>query len=64
MLIYIPEVNKRGKLNNIAEKLCFNGYSLQTKGYRLFDNIFAHRDVIFNESDFNIALAKQKALMK
>ena len=34
---YIPEVNKKGKLSNKAEKLCFIGYSLQTKGYRLID---------------------------
>ena len=53
---YIPEVNKKGKLSNKAEKLCFIGYSLQTKGYRLFDEstskVLVHRDVIFNESDF------------
>ena len=34
---YIPEVNKKGKLSNKAEKLRFIGYSSQTKGCRLID---------------------------
>ena len=53
---YIPEVSKKGKLSNKAEKLRFIGYSLQTKGYRLIDEstskVLVRRDVIFNESDF------------
>ena len=36
---YIPEVNKRETLSNKAEKLRFNEYSLQTKGYRLSSKI-------------------------
>ena len=54
---YIPEVNKKGKLSNKAEKLRFIGYSSQTKGYRLIDEstskVLIRRDVIFNESDFH-----------
>ena len=54
---YIPEVNKKGKLSNKAEKLRFIGYSSQTKGYRLIDEstskVLVCRDVIFNESDFH-----------
>ena len=61
---YIPEVNKRGKLSNKAEKLRFIGYSLQTKGYHLFDKgtskILVCRDVIFNESDFKYGSSKTK----
>ena len=53
---YIPEVSKKGKLSNKAEKLRFIGYSLQTKGYRLIDEstskVLIRRDVIFNESNF------------
>ena len=53
---YIPEVKKKGKLSNKAEKLRFIGYSSQTKGYRLIDEstskVLVRRDVIFNESDF------------
>ena len=48
---YIPEVNKKGKLSNKAEKLRFIGYSSQTKGYRLIDEstskVLVRRDVIF-----------------
>ena len=61
---YIPEVNKRGKLSSKAEKLRFIGYSLQTKGYRLFDErtskFLVRRDVIFNESDFKYGSNKTK----
>ena len=61
---YIPEVNKKGKLSNKAEKLCFIGYSLQTKGYRLIDEstskVLVRRDVIFNESDFQYDSSKTK----
>ena len=39
-----------------AEKLHFFGYSLQAKGYHLIDEnmpkVIIHRDIIFNESDF------------
>ena len=61
---YIPEVNKRGKLSNKVEKLCFIGNSLQTKGYRLFDErtskILVCRDVIFNKSDLKYGSSKTK----
>ena len=54
---YIAEVNKKGKLSNKAEKLCFIGYSSQTKGYCLIDKstskVLVHQDVIFNECDFH-----------
>ena len=65
---YIPEVNKKGKLSNKAEKLRFIGYSSQTKGYRLIDKstskVLVHRDVIFNKSDFHYDPGKQKLLME
>ena len=36
--------------------MCFVGYSLTSKGYRLFDEtkrkVFVQRDVTFNEKDF------------
>ena len=61
---YIPEVNKKGKLSNKAEKLRFIGYSLQTKGYRLIDEstskVLVRRDVICNESDFQYDSSKTK----
>ena len=61
---YIPEVNKKGKLSNKAEKLRFIGYSLQTKGYRLIDEstskALVRRDVICNESDFQYDSSKTK----
>ena len=61
---YIPEVNKKGKLSNKAEKLRFIGYSLQTKGYGLIDEstlkVLGRRDVIFNESDFQCDSSKTK----
>ena len=54
---YIPEVNKKGKVSNKAEKLRFIGYSSQIKGYRLIDKstpkVLVRQDVIFNESDFH-----------
>ena len=54
---YIPEVNKKGKLSNKAEKLRFIGYSSQPKGYRLIDEstskVLVRPDVIFNEYDFH-----------
>ena len=61
---YIPEVNKKGKLSNKAEKRHFIGYSLQTKVYRLIDEsiskVLVRRDVIFNESDFQYDSSKTK----
>ena len=61
---YIPEVNKKGKLSNKAEKLRFIGYSLQTKGYCLIDEstskVLVRRDVICNESDFQYDSSKTK----
>jgi len=49
-------VNRKGKLSKKAEKLCFIGYSLQTKGYQPVDEntskVVIRIDVIFNESDF------------
>ena len=63
---YIPEVNKKGKLSNKAEKLRFIGYSLQTKGYRLIDEstskVLVRRDVICNESDFQYDSSKTKVI--
>ena len=65
---YIPEVNKKGKLSNKAEKLRFIGYSSQTKGYYLIDEstskVVVRQDVIFNESNFIMTLVKQKLLME
>ena len=53
---YIPEANRKDKLGKKAEKLCFVGYSLHTKGYRLISDdtgkIVVHLGVIFYESDF------------
>ena len=61
---YIPEVNKKGKLSNKAEKLRFIGYGLQTKGYHLIDEstskVLVRRDVICNESDFQYDSSKTK----
>ena len=61
---YIPEVKKKGKLSNKAEKLRFIGYSLQTKRYRLIDEstskVLVRRDVICNESDFQYDSSKTK----
>ena len=53
---YMPDANRKGKLSKTAEKLCFIGNSLQTKGYCLIDEnmskIIIRWDIIFNESDF------------
>ena len=47
---------ERRKLDMKAEKLRFAGYSLQSKGYRLYNEetgqILIRRDIVFNESDF------------
>ena len=52
----MADAYRKGKLNKKAEKLCFVGYSLQTKGCRLFDEntskVVVCRDVIFDESVF------------
>lgn len=54
---HIPD-SQRNKLNNKAQKLRFVGYSTSSKGYRLLNEkttkVIISRDVIFNESDFNI----------
>ena len=44
------------KLDTKSKKMRFVGYSLTSKGYRLFDEtnqkLYIRRDVEFNESDF------------
>ena len=53
--VHIPD-DERRKLNKKVEKMRFVGYSLTSKGYRLFDEtkrkIFIRKDVEFNEDDF------------
>ena len=53
--VHIPD-DERRKLDKKAEKMRFVGYSLTSKGYRLFDEterkIFIRKDVEFNEDDF------------
>ena len=50
-----------------AEKLRFVGYCKNSKGYRLFDEttqtIKKRRDVMFNESAFNLDKAETKQLV-
>ena len=62
---HIPD-QERKKLDQKAEKLRFVGYSLQSKGYRLYDDtthkIKIRRNVTFNESDYK--LKKDVALQK
>ena len=66
---YIPEVNKRGKLSNKAEKLRFIGYSLQTQK-DIACLMKEHPRFLFVRMLFSInlilsmALKKQKALIK
>jgi len=52
---WIPD-NKRTKLQSKTVKLRFVGYSLTSKGYRLFDDethkTVVRRDVAFNEDEF------------
>ena len=52
---HIPDA-QRHKLDKKSEKLRFVGYSIQSKGYRLFDEkshkVVIRRDVAFNETDF------------
>ena len=47
---------QRQKLDKKSEKLQFVGYSIRSKGYRLFDEksqkVVIRQDVIFNETDF------------
>ena len=61
----IPD-QERNKLDQKAEKMRFVGYSLQSKGYRLYDDtthkIKIRRNVTFNESDYK--LEKDVALQK
>ena len=54
---YVHSTERR-KLDEKAEKLRFVGYSKKSKGYRLLNEetrqLVTRRDVIFNETDFNI----------
>ena len=47
---------ERRKLDTKSKKMRFMGYSLTSKGYRVFDEtnreLYIRRDVEFNESDF------------
>ena len=51
----VPDCERR-KLDTKSKKMPFVGYSLTSKGYRLFDEtnqkLYIRRDVEFNESDF------------
>ena len=50
--------DKRRKLDAKVEKMRFVGYSLKSKGYRLYDEskrkVSVRRDVEFNENDFGM----------
>ena len=52
---HVPDAQRR-KLDKKSEKLCFVGYSKESKGYRLLDEktskVIIRRDVRFNETDF------------
>ena len=52
---HISDAQKQ-KLDKKSEKHQFDGYSVRSKGYRLFDKksqkVVIRRDVIFNETDF------------
>ncbi len=54
---HVPDAERR-KLDKKAVKVRFVGYANNAKGYRLFDEekrrILIRRDVIFNESDFDL----------
>ena len=64
---YIPDAKRKRKLSQKAEKLSFVGCSLQTKGYHLIDEgtlkITIHRDLIFNESDFQCDKLVRKSMV-
>ena len=61
-----PRGEQEKKLSNKAEKLCFIGYSSQTKGYCLIDEsiskVLVCQDVTFNESDFHCDSGKTKVI--
>ena len=52
---HVPDCEQR-KLDTKSKKMRFVGYSLTSKGYRLFNEtnqkLYIRRDVEFNESDF------------
>ena len=52
---HVPDCERR-KLDTKSKRMRFVGYSLTSKGYRLFDEtnqkLYIRRDVEFNESDF------------
>ena len=52
---HVPDGERR-KLDKKSKKMRFVGYSLTSKGYRLFDEtsrkLYIPRDVEFNENDF------------
>ena len=66
---YILEVNKRRKLSNKAEKLCFIAYSLQAKSgiiclMREHLRFLLIGMLFYTNMILSMAIAKQKALMK
>ena len=54
--LHVPDL-LRQKLDKKSEKMCFVGYSIHPKGYRLLNEttgrVFIKRDVVFNETDFD-----------
>ena len=52
---HVPEGERR-KQHNKSKRMRFVGYSLTSKGFRLFDEtnrkLYIRRDVEFNENDF------------
>ena len=59
---HIPDA-QRQKHDKKSEKLHFVGYSIRSKGYRLFDEesrkLVVRRDVTFNETDFGQATHRE-----
>ena len=59
---HIPD-GQRQKLDKKSEKLRFVGYSIHSKGYRLFDEksqkVVIRRDVVFNETDFGHPVTRE-----